>query len=302
MPNVSVVLPVYNGEASLEETLQSIFAQSEGDFELIAIDDGSTDGTRALLEDHARRDPRVRVLVQENAGITRALLRGCQAATAAVIARHDCGDVSHPDRLRRQLDILDMRPDVALVSCSAVIRGPAKERLYVVKGDGDNVRHSLLHDDASTILGLPHHGSAMFRREAYEAAGGYRAEFYFGQDIDLWIRIAALGGVHILPESLYEATLNVSAISATYRKEQVTMLSIATNLRDSHDPRWLDEAAAVRPSKTGRSAADEARALYFIASCLKREGNPAWRRYATQAVTRWPLLLRAWTLFVRPRP
>src|SRR5436853_2023556 len=103
---ISVVMAVYNGGAELAPTLDSILGQSEADFELIAVDNGSFDDTPAVLRHYAARDGRLRVIRQENAGLTAALIRGCAAASAEVIARHDCGDRSHPERFARQLALL----------------------------------------------------------------------------------------------------------------------------------------------------------------------------------------------------
>jgi glycosyltransferase involved in cell wall biosynthesis len=89
---LSVVMSVLNGAGDLARTLDSIFAQTERDFELIVIDDGSTDDTPSILA--RQSDPRIRVITQPNEGLTRALIRGCEAARAPLIARHDCGDVS----------------------------------------------------------------------------------------------------------------------------------------------------------------------------------------------------------------
>jgi glycosyltransferase involved in cell wall biosynthesis len=279
---VSVVLPVFNGAAQLPATLDSILGQTLADVEVIVVDDGSTDDTPAVL---ARYGQRLHVIRQENAGITRALIAGCAAASTPLIARHDCGDRSHPERLTRQRALFDSS-EVVLAGAATKYVAPGGEALYTVAPDGEAVRESLLHADVTTIRGLPHHGSAMFRRDAYEAAGGYRAQFYFAQDVDLWMRMAAHGRIAITPEALYEATLDTRAISSRHRDEQIACARIAIALRDGGDPRvLLAEAAAIRPhaSKKRRGVA-EAKALYFIASCLRRNGDPAWRRYLGRAM------------------
>ena len=286
MVRVSVVMPVYNGAAGLPATLDSILAQSMPDFELIAVDDGSTDATPSLLAQAAARDARVRVLRQENEGITRALIRGCAAARAELIARHDCGDRSHPQRLERQCARFD-DADVVLASCFVRALAPGGEHLYTTEADGDDIRRSLLSDDVDHIRGLPHHGSAMFRRGAYEAAGGYRPQFYFAQDVDLWIRLVALGRIAVVPEVLYEATAGLGAISSRHRPEQFESARLSIAIRDGGDaPSLLARAAKIRPSPGRAGAFSDARALYFIAACLRRNGDRAWRRYAQAALLR----------------
>lgn len=297
-PRLSVVMPVYNGARRLAATLDSILSQTFTDFELIVVDDGSTDETPAILRRYD--DRRLTVLTQENQGITGALIRGCEAARGLAIARHDCGDRSRPERFTKQLAILESEPDVVLVSCYTAYFAPGGETLYVVEGDGDSVRQSLLRDSPENIRSISHHGSAMFRRDAYVAAGGYRREFRVAQDLDLWMRMAAAGRVAYVPEVLYEATVEPGTISARHRIAQLETTRIAVRLRDGATAApLLEEAANLRTQRRGGARRAEADALYFIASCLRARGDRRWVPYARRAIRRNPLLLRAWLLFVR---
>ena len=296
MPKISVVMAVYNGAAHLPATLESIAAQTERDFELIVVDDGSTDATPSVLASFA--DPRLRVITQPNAGLTRALIRGCAEARAEVIARHDCGDRSHPERFAKQLAAIDGH---VLVASATRFRGPGGEELYVAKADGDAIHLSVLHANRATIRGIPHHASAMFRRNDYEAAGGYREQFRFAQDLDLWIRLAKRGTFAILDDVLYDATIEPRSISSLHRAEQERLTEIAIALRDGgDDTRLLGEAARVQPSRKAKPR-DEAAGLYFIARCLLRRRNRAWRSYAMRAIARNPLHWRAWASLILGR-
>jgi glycosyltransferase involved in cell wall biosynthesis len=283
-------MSVYNGAATLPATLDSILAQTMRDFEVVAIDDGSVDATASILTSYAFRDARVRVLSQANSGLTRALIGGCGEARAEVIARHDCGDRSHPERFARQLALLE--EGHVLVSCATRFSTGEGDELYVARAEGGDVRRSLLQDDASRIHALPHHGSAMFRRDAYAVAGGYRPQFRLAQDLDLWIRIAPLGTIGIVPDVLYEATLDARSISGLSRDEQVRLTAIAVALRDGGDASLLEEAAKIVPARASR--AGEAAALYFIGKCLLAQRNGKWRRYLREAVVRNPWHWRAW--------
>jgi glycosyltransferase involved in cell wall biosynthesis len=286
MVKLSVVMAVYDGAAELPRTLASIFDQSESDFELLVVDDGSRDDTPALLR--ACRDPRLRVITQANAGLTAALVRGCAEASAPVIARHDNGDRSDPRRFAAQLAL--MRDDVVLVSCATRVVGPGGEPLFVSEADGDAIREGLLHGDVTAIRSIPHHGSAMFRRDAYLEAGGYRAQFRVAQDLDLWIRLARLGRIAIAGEPLYEATFDAHGISGGQRAAQTIATAVAVQLRDRGPRAELLQAAANIP----RGTRDDAAGHYFIASCLLRNGDPRWREYAKRAVRSNPFHLRAW--------
>lgn len=300
---LSVVLPVHDGGATLTNTLDGILQQTETSFELIAIDDGSTDETSGILAAYAARDARIRILTQPNEGITHALIRGCREARASLIARHDAGDVSAPDRFEKQLSAF-ASPEVVVASCWTRWVGPGGEPLYDVTATGDDVRRSLLRDDVTTIRGLTHHGTAMFRRDSFERAGGYREEFRYAQDIDLWIRLAPLGRFEIVPEFLYYARFTTGSISASRRKEQMAAMGLAIMLRDA--PRREDElleTARRNPRSRGSSpssgARSEARALYFIASCLRANGDVRYKKYAREALRCDPLHLRSWLLLLR---
>jgi glycosyltransferase involved in cell wall biosynthesis len=294
---LSVVMSVYNCAPRLRATIDSILAQTETDFELLIVDDGSIDDTPSILGAYMHRDRRVRVLAQTNTGLTRALINACSEAVAPLIARHDCGDVSHPERFARQLALF--RDDVVLTSCAVRYIGPRAEPLYTSRGDGEETREALLHADAAHIHGIPHHGSAMFSRAAYRAAGGYREQFRFAQDLDLWIRMARRGRIVIDDEILYDAVIEPRAISSLQRDAQVALTRIAVALRDGGDEaQLLAEAARVVPAKGGAS---EAAGLYFIAKCLRRNGDPAWRAYLRRALAQNPLHLRSWASLISGR-
>lgn len=286
---LSVVMAVYNGAPALARTLDSILAQTMEEFELIVIDDGSTDETRSILT--SRDDSRMRVITQANTGLTRALVRGCDEARGDVIARHDCGDRSHPERFARQLALLE--EGHVLVSCATRFTTSEGDELYVARAGGDDVRRSLREDDATRIHALPHHGSAMFRHDAYVRAGGYRTQFRLAQDLDLWIRMARLGTIAVAPEVLYEATIDARSISGLSRKEQVRLTAIAVALRDGGDATaLLDKARRIVPARPSRAA--EAAALHFIGKCLLQQRNRKWRRFLLAALRRNPLQVRSW--------
>jgi len=125
-PLVSVLLPVFNGESLIRGAIDSILAQTFRDFELIVVDDGSTDGTAAVLSEY--RDPRVILLRHErNRGLIAALNTGLAVARGDYVARHDADDLSVPERLQLQSDFLNANEDVSVVS-SAWFFEPEPER------------------------------------------------------------------------------------------------------------------------------------------------------------------------------
>ena len=279
--NISVVMAVHNGASTLAETMDSILAQTESDFEVIVVDDGSTDETPRILQ----RYERVRVIRNAgNIGLTRSLIAGCAAARGTYIARHDAGDRSHPDRLRKQRQLLDEDAQAAYASCITEYVGPRGEFLFVSRA----------------YEGPSHHGSVLFRRDAYERAGGYRAEWYYGQDWDLWYRLGKKGSFRSIDETLYTARVTPESISGTAREEQLELgrLSRAAFLareRGESDAEFV--AAAARIGKAPPPARD--RGLYFIGEALRRNGDARAREYLRDAIRANPLYLRAWIRYAQ---
>lgn len=184
MPSVSVILPVFNGERFVAAAIGSILAQTWRDLEVIVVDDASTDRTPALLRQIA--DPRVRVLTAAaNEGLPRALNRGLDAASGALIARQDADDVSHPQRIERQVAFLEAHGDVALLGT----QGRVIDEAGTVVGRVDRptawpaIRWFSLLDTAFI------HTSVMFRRAVARAAGGYDPRLPLAEDFDLWGRM-----------------------------------------------------------------------------------------------------------------
>lgn len=188
-PVVTVLMAVYNGERYLAEALDSTFAQTFTDFEFVVINDGSTDGSAAILR--AYSDPRLRVFQnRDNIGLTRSLNRGLVEARGRYVARQDADDTSHPDRLARQVAYLEANPNVALLGTGVWIIDERGRR----RGRDAEVRPSTCHGVQWRLLfGNPFaHTSTMFRREiVWQELGGYDETYAFSQDFDLWSRVLA---------------------------------------------------------------------------------------------------------------
>ena len=186
---ISVVMPVFDAAATLQEAIESIRAQTEQEWELIAIDDGSTDDSPAILRDAAGREPRLRVLPHEHRGLVPTLNAGLAAARGRFIARMDADDVAAPERLARQRRWLDEHPDVGVVATRVVFEGDRARRA----GFARHVAWSnalLGHDEialARFVEAPVAHPSAMFRRELVDRFGGY-ADGDFPEDYELWLR------------------------------------------------------------------------------------------------------------------
>lgn len=187
-PRVTVVTAAYNGEQFLERTLRSLQAQSFRDFEALVIDDGSTDGSAAIVESFARRDPRIRLLRQQNEGIAKALNHGVREARGELIAFLDHDDLWHPDKLVRQVREFDRSDAVGLVGCYSTLIDEDGRNLgwrFGTSAKGDVYREMLSCD-------LVGGGSvALLRRAAVDEVGFFDSDPRISgrSDWDMWLRI-----------------------------------------------------------------------------------------------------------------
>jgi hypothetical protein len=139
----------------------------------------------------------------------------------------------------------------------------------------------------------------MFRRDAYERAGGYRAAFYYGQDFDLWYRLAEAGRFQATQAVLYTARITPGSISTAARAQQerlakLSRAALEARRRGETDDAIVAAAAEVRPVRGGASRRTRAAGLYFIGEALRRNGDVRARRYLVRALAAWPLSPRAW--------
>jgi glycosyltransferase involved in cell wall biosynthesis len=291
---------VYNGGAELRPTLDSVLGQNGVDMEFVVIDDGSTDGTWKLLERRAAADSRLRPLRQQHVGLTKALIEGCKVARGEFIARQDVGDESLPHRLRKQLALLSTDRNLTFVACQFISVGPNGEQLSgPVPLDGGEAIISSLRLATNSGMECPHHGSVMFRRKIYEKVGGYRSEFYFAQDLDLWSRLIEAGDLGFVEEVLYRSSFIPGDISARYRSQQLLLKELIREAalcrrRGETDNHILERARLVRPQSRERNRLNDAAAEYFIGSCLLQRGDRDAGRYLSRAVRGNPLHLKAW--------
>ena len=168
-PEVSVLLPVYNDEEYVGEALTCIRDQSFKNFEVIAIDDGSTDGSAEILKQFASKDNRIKVYQQENAGLGSTLNRAIGLANGELLARHDADDRSHPDRFWFQVEYLTNNRETAMLGTGTRVIGTDGEYKYTPPTPTGNDRLRKLLKSNSPFA----HGSVMMRRDLVRKAGGY---------------------------------------------------------------------------------------------------------------------------------
>ena len=197
-PLVSVILSVRNGADDLSGAIDSILTQTFANFEFIVLNNGSTDGTAAILDEVS--DPRVRVIHQKNLGLGGSLNRGISIARGRYVARQDHDDWAAPTRLEKQVSFLEKNPDCALIGTRAEIWVGDKrtDRVHDHPTEDAALRFELLFDNPFV------HSSVMLRKAALEEVGGYATDQTRTppEDYELWSRIARKYRVANLPERL----------------------------------------------------------------------------------------------------
>lgn len=218
---ISVLMAVHNGGGDLGRTLDSLERALPPECEVVVVDDGSTDDTPERLE--ARRDLPLVVIRQERAGQTLALNRGLAQCRGRLVARLDCGDFCHPQRLLLQRQELDARPDLLLVGCR-VRRLDLQGRLL---GVSEVVRDSARLERGLLRINLFQHSSLMIRTQVLREVGGYRPFFRFSQDLDLLLRISERGKLGNLDQALSDWVLDPHSVSFRHRRSQAAFADIA---------------------------------------------------------------------------
>jgi len=191
-PFVSILMPVRNEEKYLSAALASIKAQTFQEWELVAVDDGSTDGTAGILA--AVADRRIKVLQNSGRGLVAALNLGLEKCRGVFIARMDGDDISHPERLTRQLKVFAGNPDAGLVASSFrhfPRRGLKIGMLAYEEWQNSLTRHESIMADIFVESPFVHPG-VMFRKKIIDRFGGYR-DMGWPEDYDLWLRMAGDG-------------------------------------------------------------------------------------------------------------
>lgn len=312
-PVVSAVVAARNEEQVIEPSVRSLLSQTLSDIEVIVVNDGSTDRTGEILAQLQAEDARLRVLSTTGIGLTRALMLGCQQARGTFIARHDADDFSAPTRFEKQVAALELNGD-AVLATSWIEEVDTQGALL---SHTRNVQYSLAGPDgkALTLQGIPAHGTTLFRREAYERAGGYSPEFYFAQDCDLWLRLHHLGGVVVVEEFLYQRVTRLDSISVASQQYQAEFARISQEcfrrrLAGEDEAPLRKEAEALREQvltgpKPQQTAAERATAFLLIGARIGSANPSLARSYYTQALRECPYHLRTWRrllmhLFLEP--
>lgn len=246
IPAITVAMSVYDGERFLAAAIESVLAQTFGDFEFLILDDGSRDSTPAIIRNYAARDPRIRPILRENRGLVASLNQLLAEARAPLVARMDADDICKRERFARQIAFLAGNPDYGVVgSWSEDI--DENDAPYQVSGPDHPDSHGGFLAAIEQGWPLLCHPAVMYRRDLVRSVGGYHAAFRHCEDFDLWLRLASITRLCSLPERLIRYRHYAGQVSSRHATEQQIGAAVAKLA--------YDERKAGRPDPTTQLAA-----------------------------------------------
>ena len=232
-PLVSIIMPVYNGAAFLKESLESVYGQTLQDFEIVAVDDGSSDDSWQILSSYASRDPRIRLTrFEKNRGHAEASNTAIQLSKGEFVARQDQDDISLPERLEKQVQFFKDHPDVGLLG-SAYIRRTVSEsdQLRLPPSTHTAIRWALLFDCAFA------HSSVMIRNSIFQQGEPGYQDVAGPQDYELWQRLARRTHAAVVstPLLVYRKEINVQGNMSALYSDRMAMAVLAISGKQIRD-------------------------------------------------------------------
>jgi glycosyltransferase involved in cell wall biosynthesis len=271
MPTISVLLPVYNAVNDLPRALKSLLNQTYHDFEIIAIDDGSTDGSGELLDSYAHSDQRIRVFHQSNAGaLGKVLNRAAELAQGKYIARQDADDASAPTRLEKQVNYLDTHPETGLSGIWTWYIDSNLGPLFSLEIPDD---HTRLCYYLSKGFNPFVHGSVMLRANLFKELGGYRGSY--AEDFDLWIRLSEITRLGMCTDLGYYFWRSMGGISAGAHLRQQALIKLVHKLQAERAQygreitEWDSEYQKIMDAPTAESSLEERNTFMHYARGLQ---------------------------------
>jgi glycosyltransferase involved in cell wall biosynthesis len=290
-PVITVLLPVYNAEKYIESAVQSILNQTFRDFELIVINDGSTDQSLAILQKLAGKDARINLISRQNTGYVVALNEGLAKANGEFIARMDADDICLPARFEKQVAYLRANPDCVLLGTNVAqmdqagsLIGPMPDIAY----GHDNINHALLRRGWPIV-----HPAVMMRTSAVKTLGGYLVELCPNEDHDLFLKLGEVGRLENLPDILVHYRKHESSESA--KKLDVTIMQVTRIIIDACRRRGIPVPPEAQPTvKPPISKMEIQKAWAWNA--MKHNHIATARKYALAVLLRSPFSRDAWRL------
>ncbi len=293
-PAASVVIPVFNTSAYLERAIDSVLGQTFADFELLLLDDGSSDGSSEILDRYQAADSRCRVYHWPNRGIIATRNEGNRLAKADIIILMDSDDICMPDRFEKQLRYLEENPDCVAVGSKILLIDT--EDLPITEM-GNKFSHEEIDSTNMSGDSIFFQPTVALRKAAVEQVGGYREEFPCAEDFDLFLRLAEIGKLANIPEVLLKYRQHLSSIGYLHGNKQADSATRA--ITDACQRRGIDYkklSLRPQPAKDRQDIGD----AYIKWSwwALKAGHLQTARKYALKAVKEQPFTWGAWRLCV----
>jgi glycosyltransferase involved in cell wall biosynthesis len=216
---LSVILPVYNAEKYIDEAIESVLKQTYSDFELLLLNDGSTDDSLAKIKSYAAKDTRCKVYSWPNQGLIKTLNAGVELSIGEIVMRMDADDVCHPNRFMRQVEYLQAHPECVAVGTQVSLIDPEGRPIK-------NLYNPVSHDDIDAANITASLGAAMvhptlaMRRNTLIDVGCYKEDYIHAEDIDLFLRLAEVGKLTNLDEYLLQYRQHLNSVGYKYSLSQ----------------------------------------------------------------------------------
>lgn len=243
-PTVTVLMPAYNSASFIAEAIESVLSQTYKDYELLIINDGSSDKTQEIINSYKTKDNRIRSIKQKNIGLVATLNKGIKLAKGAYIARIDSDDIWNSDKLIKQMSVISKDNSIVLIGSSYDIvdeSGSYISRVIQPTEDDDIRRAFYLRNPFG-------HSSVVYLKSAVEKAGLYDENMLPAEDFDLWIKIAKLGRIENIDKICLKYRLLKSGISQSNSYKQTNVTNKLCRLYWFANPVTLASISEIRKS------------------------------------------------------
>lgn len=283
-------MPVYNAERYVAQAVQSILNQTFRDFEFIIVNDGSTDGSLAILERFAKADARIKLISRPNTGYVVALNEMLEQARGEFIARMDADDEAAPNRFAVQVALLSDDPSIVACGSNVILIDPDGDILIPMARPQSHDEIDSWHLAGRSGAAIAH-PAVMIRRAAIEAVGGYEVEYCPAEDVELFLRLAEHGRLTNVQQPLLRYRVHFNSVGHSRRQEQLSALSRAASVARLR--RGLSSTSASVTST--KELDDRATVLIRWAWWALAGGNLGTsRKHAFRAIRSSPWRLDAW--------
>jgi glycosyltransferase involved in cell wall biosynthesis len=216
---VSILLPAYNAQKYLRKSIESILSQTCKDFELILIDDGSTDDTLNIMQEYANKDKRIIIDSHANIGMGESLNKALKSTIFDLIIRMDADDIMHDNRIEKQLNFMKNNTDITVASCLAYYINENNRKIGRTFSDLKSINDAKKYYKNNDPIGILHPG-VIFRKKDIMDIGGYRSQFWPAEDIDLWNRLLENGkNIVVMQEFLMRYRIHGDSIITSKFKQ-----------------------------------------------------------------------------------